>query len=184
MHQWQWYQIALAACVCLTAIWLVRRTLMLVSEGKTARANAIKARLSSIRGQTQEKHAKKHLKALGFSILEHQPTTEVGWWIDGVWTQTTITGDYLVKRNGEVGLVEVKTGRTASATHRDTRRQLLEYHHAFDVDAVFLFDVERGRLQRIEFESLSSTAPSGKNRFLWLIIGCFLGFFARYYLSH
>ena len=184
MHQWQWYQIALVTGICLTVVWWVRRTLNLVSEGKKARANALKSRTSSIRGQTQEKRAKKHLQELGFSILKHQPTTEVGWWIDDVWTQTTITGDYLVKRNGEVGLVEVKTGRTASATHRDTRRQLLEYHHAFDVDAVFLFDVDRGRLQRIEFESLASTTLSDKNVLLWLIIGCFLGFFAGYYLSH
>ena len=184
MYQWQWYQIALVAGVGLAVVWLIRRTLNLVSEGKIARANALKSRLSSIRGQTQEKRAKKHLKALGFIILEHQPTTEVGWWVDGEWTQTTITADYLVKRNGEVGLVEVKTGRTASANHRDTRRQLLEYHHAFEVDAVFLFDAEREQLQRIEFESTTTLASGGKNAFLWLIIGSFLGFFARYYLSH
>ena len=184
MHEWQWYQIALVAGVCLMITLMVGRTLKLISEGKQARANALKSRMSSIRGQTQEKRAKKYLQSLGFSILEHQPTTEVGWWIDGVWTQTSITGDYLVKRDGEVGLVEVKTGRAASATHRDTRRQLLEYHHAFDVDAVFLYDVERSQLQRIEFESIVSRASSGKKTLLWLIIGCFLGFFVRYYLSH
>ena len=184
MSQWQLYQLMIASGIVLALSWFIRRTLRLVEEGKKARFNALKSRRSSIRGQVQEKRARKQLQKMGFKIIKDHPTAEVGWWIDGVWTVTMITADYLVQRDGEVGLVEVKSGRTASTTHRKTRRQLLEYQHAFEVNAIFLYDAERSRLERIEFESIFSRQDLRKKPLSWLILGSFLGFFIGYYLSH
>lgn len=184
MTDWQWYKITIVLGICIALMWFIKRTLSLVAAGRKAQSDARRSRMSSIKGQQREKQAGKELQSMGFKILEEQPETQVGWWIDGVWTETKITGDYLVKRDGELGLVEVKSGKAARATHRNTRRQLLEYQHAFDVDAVFLYDTERSSLNRIVFESNDSQANSAKNTILWLLFASFLGFFVGYYLSH
>ena len=184
MSNLQWYTIATILSICIVLIWFIKRTIKLVAAGRKAQSDARRSRMSSIRGQEQEKQASKALQSMGFKILEEQPATQVGWWIDGIWTETTITADYLVKRDGEVGLVEVKSGKAASATHRNTRRQLLEYQHAFDVDAVFLYDAERSKLNRIVFESDFYRPIAAKKTIFWLLFGCFTGFFIGYYLSH
>ncbi|MCZ7678051.1 MAG: hypothetical protein M5U28_04430 [Sandaracinaceae bacterium] len=58
--------------------------------------------------------------------------------------------DLLVERGGLAWIAEVKTGAEApSITTRATRRQLLEYAHAFDVAGVLLVDPERGRVHRV-----------------------------------
>ena len=56
---------------------------------------------------------------------------------------------------GEIFVAEVKTGDEAPRmSTAATRRQLLEYHVAFDVDGVLLVCPELGTIQRIEFPQL------------------------------
>jgi hypothetical protein len=73
-------------------------------------------------------------------------------WIDGEAASYELIADFIVARGKETALVEVKTGECApDPTHVATRRQLLDYQHAFDVDAIYLFDAEANALMRIEF---------------------------------
>lgn len=50
-------------------------------------------------------------------------------------------------------IAEVKTGRIApSLAYGATRRQLLEYAAAFDVDGVLLVDADRGTITHVEVD--------------------------------
>ena len=65
----------------------------------------------------------------------------------------TIRADYVVFKDGARYVAEVKTGRTATRIDSAaTRRQLLEYRHAFDVDGVLLVDADSGTIHSIGFE--------------------------------
>ena len=97
--------------------------------------------------------------------------------------RTIITADYLVEKDGRKAIVEVKTGKESRATHRHTRRQLLEYRIAFSVDAIYLYDAERERLHEIDFEPMLKTSKRPIWLGYWLIIASFVGFFVGYYLS-
>jgi len=73
-------------------------------------------------------------------------------WVDGEPETYELIADFIVSRGKETALVEVKTGdRAPDPTHIATRRQLLDYLHAFEVDAIYLFDAEANKLMRIEF---------------------------------
>ena len=75
-------------------------------------------------------------------------------------------------------MAEVKTGRLAPRLETSaTRRQLLEYRVAFDVDGVLLVDVDAGRVHSLEFPPHS---PGGADEprvgwLLWLALGGALG---------
>ena len=64
----------------------------------------------------------------------------------------TLRADYLVGHGALVFVAEVKTGLKAPRVETPgTRRQLLEYRIAFDVDGVLLVDVDAGRIQAVTF---------------------------------
>jgi hypothetical protein len=57
-----------------------------------------------------------------------------------------------------------------------TRRQLLEYRLAFDVDGVLLVDVETGEVSEVEFNLPTEIRPPPWDlRLLWLAAGIALG---------
>lgn len=170
--------------IIIVLIWAIRHLLVLAKLGKRARQNAHRARQSAQRGYEYEKNARSALVSMGFKVLEHQPSALASYWIDEKYHETKITSDYLVEHQGERAIIEVKSGRKARATHRDTRRQLFEYHHTFDVDAIYLFDVESNRLQRVDFGEEITTKKPAKMTVFWCIAAAFLGFFAGYYLTH
>jgi hypothetical protein len=65
-----------------------------------------------------------------------------------------LRADYLVRRKGRTFVAEVKSGELApSLETAATRRQLLEYLLAFDVDGVVLVDAEARRIQEVTFPS-------------------------------
>lgn len=110
------------------------------------------------RGIQGEQRALVQLEHLGFTILEDQASRQIEMEVDGVKLPVNVRVDYLVERRGRRGVVEVKTGKVATdPTSTATRRQLLEYSLAYDVDEVFLYDAEARRLQEIRF-------PWGENQ--------------------
>lgn len=60
--------------------------------------------------------------------------------------------DYVVERDGELLVAEVKTGAIATQlSTAATRRQMLEYQVAFGVPGIVLVDMERGTCAEVRF---------------------------------
>ena len=97
-----------------------------------------------------EHDARAWLESHGFRIVEQQATRTAFLIVDGAELQFTVRADYLVERGGLRGVVEVKTGAVADPANRGTRRQILEYAWVYDVDVVYLFDADEGRLVEIQ----------------------------------
>ncbi len=94
------------------------------------------------------------LRGYGFEIEAEQPTQTWTVHVDGEPQQFSVRGDYLVRRGEARFIAEVKSGELApDVSNIATRRQLLEYHHAFAVDGVLLIDAERQQISEIEFPS-------------------------------
>lgn len=120
------------------------------------------------RGNRLEKEAARFLRSKGFNVLKSQYEIEYTIWEDGADKFIRITPDYLVEKNGREYIVEVKSGKQAPGIgYAPTRRQLLEYVVASDVDGVFLLDMEQQVLKKVEFEL---TKSSRKSLFGWVVI--------------
>ena len=82
--------------------------------------------------------------------------------MDGAATRVDLRADYLVAKGGRTFVAEVKTGRVAPRIESPaTRRQLLEYRFAFDVDGVLLVDVDAESVREIAF-ALPASAPGAR----------------------
>jgi hypothetical protein len=90
------------------------------------------------------------LERAGYRIEGQQVSRTVEYALDGQPCVVEVRADYLVERDGERFVAEVKTGDEApKLAHRATRRQLLEYAHAFGTRGVLLVDAEAGRVHRV-----------------------------------
>jgi len=172
--------LALAALVVVVAVlaWRLRRASGTVAEqraiadqqrvvayqqGQIARANLaaavreevrqVAAHQRAARAVAGERDAPELLASAGYEVLARQ--------VEGSWTVRAngepktfgLRADYLVSRGGRRLIAEVKTGRVApSLAHGATRRQLLEYGAAFDVDGVLLVDADRGTITHVEID--------------------------------
>jgi len=144
--------ILLAACVVLVAI--VRAW----AAHARVRARALRA----VRG---EREAVALLRARGYAIVEAQATAVLPVRVDGETFLAGLRADYVVSKNGARFVAEVKTGELApSVATAATRRQLLEYEIAFDVDGVLLVDAERGRVHAIVFPTLGAARRARRVR--------------------
>ncbi len=95
------------------------------------------------------------LEAHGFAVLGAQVAVEHAVRIDDRVVVIPLRADYLAEKDGARYVVEVKTGALAPRIETSaTRRQILEYRIAFDVDGVVLVDAESGRVHEITFPSL------------------------------
>ncbi len=104
------------------------------------------------RGAAGESAGQSLLERLGYDIEARQVTRSWTVLVDGEECPITLRADYLVLRDGRRLVADVKTGRWApSVESAATRRQLLEYRLAFDVDGVLLVDVEAERAHEVEF---------------------------------
>jgi hypothetical protein len=161
--------IALVAAVALVAIvqtariafrsWRARRRMALARE----------------RGAAGEARAEVLLSRLGFRIVGRQVAARYGLGVDGEEVPIDLRADYVVAMGGQRFVAEVKTGAWAPRIETSaTRRQLLEYRVAFEVDGVLLVDADAGRVRRVEFPLPTATrgAPS---RVAWLAAGIAAG---------
>ena len=92
------------------------------------------------------------LARAGWVVEGRQITRTLALEVDGAPTEARVRCDLLVRRGLRRCVAEVKTGALAPRIdHAPTRRQLLEYRLAFDVDGVLLVDVEAGRVIEVRF---------------------------------
>ena len=117
------------------------------------------------RAAAGEERAAALLEAKGYEILGAQVAVEHSVLIDGRTVVIGLRADYLVLRDGARYVVEVKTGAVAPRIETSaTRRQVLEYRIAFDVDGVVLVDAEAGAVHEVTFPALArhvlAPAPS------------------------
>jgi hypothetical protein len=127
------------------------------------------------RGAAGELRAEKMLRAWGFGILGRQVAVSYDVQIDGEPVTIDLRSDYLVTYDNKRYVAEVKTGRAAPKIDTPaTRRQLLEYRIAFDVDGVLLVDAEAERVHAVEFP-LGLSSPTPPSRLAWLLAGIVVG---------
>jgi hypothetical protein len=106
-------------------------------------------------GVAGEDAAERQLRDAGYEIVRRQAAESVEMLVDGVSRPALVRVDFLVTRGGLLFAAEAKGGNTAADPgYSPTRRQLLEYAVAFDVDGVLLVDAARGRIARVEFPGL------------------------------
>lgn len=127
------------------------------------------------RGAAGEVRAENLLRDCGFGILGRQVAVSYAVHIDGEPVSIDLRADYLVSYGDKRYVAEVKTGRAAPRIDTSaTRRQLLEYRIAFDVDGVLLVDAEAERVHAVEFPLGLSEAPR-PSRLAWLLSGLVFG---------
>jgi len=133
---------ALVAAV--VALWLAR----LVRRWR----GSVRARVRAARAGAGEDRAAELLVAAGYRVLARQVRCAWTPLVDGRPHELELRADYLVEKDGEQLVAEVKTGDEApSIATAATRRQLLEYHVAFAVDGVLLVCPERDAIHRVVF---------------------------------
>jgi hypothetical protein len=140
-------------------------------------------RLSRCRelGAAGEARAEALLRDLGYTIVGRQVAVSYGVQIDGEPVSVGLRADYLVAHGPRRYVAEVKAGQLAPRIDTPaTRRQLLEYRIAFDVDGVLLVDAESRRVRSVVFPlpAGAEAAPSGSARLAWLLAGVVGGFVA------
>ncbi len=104
------------------------------------------------RSRSAESEAPRLLEKLGYGVLGAQVEGSYSLLVDGQPIEVPLRADYIVRRRGRRFVAEVKSGRFAPRLDTAaTRRQLLEYLIAFQVDGVLLVDGEARRVHQVEF---------------------------------
>lgn len=133
-------------------------------------------RAAAVRGAAGEERAASLLERHGYAIEQRQSSQAWSVLVDGEELPVTVRADYLVTRRGRRYVAEVKTGEAAPrADHPPTRRQLLEYRHAFDVDGILLVQAEAGRIQEVAFPAAFAARPPARSPWTWLVLGFLVG---------
>ncbi|MCU0674560.1 MAG: hypothetical protein MUE69_17435 [Myxococcota bacterium] len=132
-------------------------------------------------GAEGERRAEELLRAAGYRVIERQVHAIYAIHVDGAPSEAHVRADFLVERRGRRFVADAKRGPEASrATFPATRRQLLEYRHAYAVDGVLLVDAERGRVHAIEVmaahaSSIPPPIAASSRAALWLLLGVGIG---------
>ncbi len=123
------------------------------------------ARIRNQNARKGEILAESLLKKNGYRIVERQAVQPWDIFCDNDIHTVELRADLLVEKGGEVYVAEVKTGNSAPDLYNaSTRRQLLEYSLAYDVDGVLLVDVEREAVQQVRFLSAASESAEPHSR--------------------
>jgi hypothetical protein len=111
------------------------------------------------RAMLGEERAAGLLRDHGFAVIGSQVDVEHSVSIDHRTVVISLRADYLAEKDGLRYVVEVKTGALAPRIETSaTRRQILEYRVAFDVDGVVLVDAESHSVHEVTFPALSRLA--------------------------
>jgi len=148
---------ALIACIAVAIVIAVQR-----------RVRSARARRRARRAIAAETLAERLLVQRGYAIVERQVRITWAPLLDGDPVPIELRVDLIVEKNGEVLAAEVKSGRDAPRLETAaTRRQLLEYRIAFDVDGVLLVEPQAGRVCRIDFPTatmIATRTPAHQHR--------------------
>lgn len=146
----------------------------------------LQARRRHARAQRGERTAERLLDRMGYAICARQAATTWTVACDDQVHEVPLRADLIVERDGRRFVAEVKTGRVAPRLGTAaTRRQLLEYRVAYDVDGVLLVDAEAGRVMHVDFGLPGSARPAATwPRVLWaLCAGAAAGLVAGHWLA-
>lgn len=147
--------VAIAAAVI--ALWLAARW--------RRWRGSVRAKRRAARAGAGEHAAIALLEEEGYVIEASQARVVWAPLVDDEPLELELRADYLVTREGERFVAEVKTGEVApSLQSAATRRQLLEYSVAFAVDGVILVCPERGEVHRIEFPTSARARSDSASR--------------------
>jgi hypothetical protein len=132
---------------------------LIIRNGRGAR-NAARARRLGKRGESR---AKSLLVAAGYRIIEMQATKALTILVDGRKVTTHLRADFILERRGRRYVADAKAGEKApSPSSAATRRQLLEYATAYDVDGVLLVNATSGKIHHVEFPALVERRRSSR----------------------
>ncbi len=135
-----------------TAILLLALLLAVFGWWRASTRIARGNRRRQVRAAIGEHNAESLLARFGYTVDDRQVTVRWCMHIDGEPTEVSSRADLLVSQWRRTYVAEVKTGDKApDPTRPATRRQLMEYLHAFDVDGVLLVDMERGEVVEVAF---------------------------------
>jgi hypothetical protein len=141
-------EILLAVAIFATVVALVQTARIVFARAATRR----QLRMRMDHAADGEARAESLLVSQGFTVLGRQVSTSYDVIVDGSAAATALRADYLVTLGARTFIAEVKTGRSAPRVETPaTRRQLLEYRIAFDVDGVLLVDVDAHRIRTVVF---------------------------------
>ena len=87
----------------------------------------------------------------GYKILDEQVSFPGLLFENNKKVKYFVKPDFLVEKNGEKFIAEVKTGASALIQNRSTRRQILEYSHLNQNKTVLLIDIENKKIKKINF---------------------------------
>ena len=159
MQQPLWFARGFAAQDSVTlALWglaLLALVLMVLWRRALSRTRRGNMRRGA-RARRLEAEALHLLKRHGFTILDEQVTLDWPMELDGVSVDARLRPDLIVQRDGATYVAEIKSGEAVRPTLPSTRRQLLEYRLACDVDGVLLIDMEAHRVVEVDFPGLWS----------------------------
>lgn len=134
-----------------------------------------------------EQRAPAWLEEHGYTVMGAQVAVDHPVRVDGRTVTIALRADYLAKKDGARFVVEVKTGALAPRIETSaTRRQMLEYRIAFDVDGVVLVDAETGTVREVTFPALDRlTLPRSRGgwRTLALAVAVALALAAAFALA-
>ena len=116
------------------------------------RREQVLARERNARGRRGEEHAAQLLTAAGYQIVARQQRSSYTLREGENQLRVGLSFDFVVEKDGEQCVAEVKTGALGTQLkHAETRRQLLEYQLASRGAEVLLVDPERERISRVSF---------------------------------
>ena len=154
-------------------------TLALGQAGSTWLSRFLRRRriLSRVaRAGDGEREAARYLQNAGFTVLGAQVASTYTLLVDDAAMSIDVRADLVVTKDERRFVVEVKTGKVAPRLDTPaTRRQLLEYQLAFDVDGVLLFDAEAEALRTVVFPGAGGDAKGTSRGWLVLLVALVLG---------
>jgi hypothetical protein len=157
---------------------LLAAVLMLQLVRQLARRRRVQR---AARAAHAERAAAQVLIRAGYAIVGRQVRRAWSVLADGEELGFDLIADYLVESAGRLWVAEVKTGQRAlSLLHGPTRRQLLEYRHAFGVEGVLLVDAEAAQVRRIQFREPAREGQA-RRALCWLAAGLVLGLLLDHY---
>ncbi len=127
------------------------------------------------KGEKGEVVAKKWLVKHGYEILDEQLTHDSFWEVNFDKKSFSVRPDFLVKKDDEITVVEVKTGKAASLQNSKTRRQIREYNSLFPMYEIALFDATQKIFYYIDFGNEKTYEESKKSSFRIVIFAFIFG---------
>ena len=99
-----------------------------------------------------EAEAEKIIHNNGYKILKKHKKFPIMTCVDGKSHLAFIEADFIVEKDKQIYVVEVKTGEELDPTEPRFRRKLLEYIYACRPDGILLLDIASSEIQKISFK--------------------------------